>query len=398
MQKRLFPLIRKHLIPFRALKTFTIILSLFLASGFTNAQNYLINGLGEYSEFSETTLIVKLELESPATDALEAIAVESNKKLSIRILKDKSPRAWSRIWIQNLSINNPPNTIKTQTNDLIAMTQAIKGSLVSGDVVEFERVANDLTIMSIDDVEITDFNTPGFFEFLLSAFIGSIPPSSELKAALLSGGDINNDTNILFDSLGFLNDRPQKLARWGKPKPAPAPKPIEKPVEVAEEEEASSDSTEEVTEVAEEEITEVVEEKVAEESVEEVADEPEEVAQQQAEEVEEVAEEEAPILITAESLLASQNYQRAVLTKVYQNIKYPSSAQRRNREGSLRLVISIGAQGELINTEIVQNARYATFDDAAERAVKRAAPFNPLPAGTLEIPMVLEIPIGFKLN
>lgn len=394
MQKRLVPFISEYLFlhrSFNILKIFAIILSLSLAAGSANAQNYLTNGMGEYSEFNETTLILKLELESPATDPLEAIAVDTNKKLSIRILKDKSPRAWSRIWIQNLSINNPPDTIKAQTNDLIAMTQAIKGTLVAGDLVEFERVANDLTIMSIDDVEITDFTTPEFFEFLLSAFIGSIPPSSELKAALLSGGDVSNETSVFFDSMGYLNDRPARLARWAKPAPAPVPaaEPEPEPAPAVEEEPV------EVAEAAPEEVVEEVVEETVEEVAEEVA-EAEPVVEETVEEV--VEEEDAPILITAESLLAAQNYQRAVLAKVYQNIKYPSSAQRRNREGSLRVAISIGEDGRLINAEVVQNARYSTFDDAALRAVKSAAPFDPLPVGTLEIPMVLEVPIAFKLQ
>lgn len=385
-----------------------VLITLLWASA-TTAQSYLINGLGEYSEFNENTLIVRLELENPAREPIEAIAVDTNKRLSIRILQDKTPRAWSRIWIQNLSINNPPEIIKAQTNDLIAMTQAIKGTLNAGDIVEFERVANDLTILNIDGVEITDFITPGFFEFLLSAFIGPIPPSSELKAALLAGGDINNETNVLFESLGYTDDRPRTLARWGKPAPAPKPAPKPEPVDVAVEEETVTETAvEETAEVAEEAVTEVTEEAVTEvigDVVAEVAEDITEAVEEAVEEIaaeeeyiEEVAEEDAAILITAESLLAAQNYQRSVLAKVYQNIKYPSAAQRRNREGSLRVAISIGADGNLVNTSIVQNARFASFDDSAIKAIKKAAPFDPLPAGTLEIPMVLEIPVLFKLN
>ena len=373
------------------------LLACLLVGNQASAQDYLINGLGEYNEFNETTLIVKLELESPARDALEAIAVDTNKKLSIRILKDKSPRAWSRIWIQNLSINNPPDTIKTQTGDLIAMTQAIKGTLMNGDVVEFERLANDLTILSIDGVEVADFTTPGFFEFLLSAFIGPIPPSSGLKAALLAAGDFNNDTNFLFDSPGYLSDRPRTIARWNQPAPEPAPVARETAAETVAEtaEEQPDDAADIVEETAEERpegTTDIVEETAEEQPESGGADIVEEVTEGQAEE------EEAPISITAESLLATQNYQRAVLTKIYQNIKYPSSALRRNHEGSLRISLSIGADGELIDTEIIQNANYRTFDNAAIRAAKRAAPFGPLPAGTLEIPLLLDIPIVFRLE
>ena len=348
-----------------------------------HAQSYLVNGLGNYSEFNQATLIVKLELESSATDALGAIAIDSNKQLSIRILKDRTPRAWSRIWIQNLSINNPPDAIKTQTNDLIAMTQAIKASLLTGDVVEFERVANDLTLMRVNGVELTDFKTAGFFEFLLSAFIGPIPPSSELKSALLAGGNYSDATNLFFNSLTYSENRAEQIAAWiappPAPKPEPEPEPATAPVEVAE-------AT--LQENAEEQASEVVEEAVAEATT----DEPKEEVEEQ------TAEEEAPILITAESLLATQNYQRATLTKIYKNLSYPSSAQRRKREGSLRVAVSIGDNGQLVDAEVVQNAEYAVFDKAALKAVRTAAPFDPLPVGTIEVPMVLEIPVAFRLQ
>ena len=387
MHQRLFPFSGTNT-PIRSLLKLVQIFTTLFCLAFSKAgyvQTYLINGLGEYSEFNEAALIVKLELESPATDALGAIAIDSNKQLSIRILKDRTPRAWSRIWIQNLSINNPPDTLKRQTNDLIAMTQAMKGRLMVGDVVEFERVANDLTLMRVNGVELADFTTAGFFEFLLSAFIGSIPPSGELKLALLAGGNYSAETSLLFDSLTYTEDRSEQVAGWIAPPPAPEPEPepIATSVEVAEEavpEKAAEQTKEVVEQTAQKEVAKAITEK----AVEDIP--------------EEVTEEETPIVITAESLLAAQNYQRTTLSKIYQNLSYPSSAQRRNREGSLRVVISIGNNGQLVDAEVVQNAQFSVFDKAALKAVSAAAPFDPLPAGTIEVPMMLEIPVAFRLQ
>lgn len=376
--------------PISLVRPLTLIVAL-LISVQASSQNYLVNGIGAYQEFGEATLIVKLELENPATNPLEAIAVDTNKRLSFRLLKDKSPRLWSRIWIQNLSINNPPATITTQTNDLIAMTQAFKGSLQVGDIVEFERIANDLTIMSVDGVEVADFSTPEFFEFLLSAFIGSVPPSSELKDALLGGADTDSgsDAMVVFDTVAYAAGRPAAIARWIAPAPEPDPEPL---VEVAAEEPAPVVEQEDVIEEAATEVPAETEVAVAVEP----APEPEPIVEDVVEEI--MAEEDAPIIITAESLLAAQNYQRSVLTKVYQNIVYPPSALRRNREGSLRVAISINENGSLNRVDVTQNARYTNLDEAAVEAVQDAAPFEPLPAGTPEIPMVLEIPVTFQLN
>jgi len=363
------------------------------------AQNYITNGVGAYTEFSETTLLIKLELEAPAVDPVEVIAVDTSKKLSFRIMQNRSPRAWSKIWIQNLSINNSPDTLSTQTNDLIAMTQVLQGTLRTGDLVEFERIASDLTIMSINGHEMADFETIGFFEFLMTAFIGSIPPSSELKNNLLAGGNVSGDASILFGSMDFTQERAAQIAGWATS------------AVVADAPDTDNDSeAESISSYQDEESGQETEIASTEEDLEN--EQPTDTSELTSDEVPEVAnelpsstgadtveeDEDAPVMITAESLMATQNYQRSVLRGVYQELEYPSSAQRRNREGSLRLSIAINANGAVSKIEVTESAQYDVFDEAAIVAIENASPFDPLPQGTMEVPMVLEIPIAFRLQ
>jgi len=388
-----------------------IILSSLLAIiGFTHipvlAQGYITNGIGAYTEFNERTLLIKLELEAPATNPVEVLALDSSKKLSFRIMQNLSPRAWSKIWIQSLSINHSPDTLTTQTDDLIAMTQVLKGSLRTGDLIEFERVTPNLTVMAINGHGVSDFETPGFFEFLMSAFIGSIPPSSELKNKLLAGGSSFGDEAILFDSLGFSGQRAAQISGWSIPVETVMP---EAEVAVADETETQSEQepagqpeteTGEAVSTEIEPLTEVSEESGSGETQQVVRAESETVSDPEAVAESEFTEEEAdeaPVTITAESLLAAQNYQRSVLLTVYQSLEYPSIAQRRNREGSLRLAISINRNGSASSIEVVESAEYEVFDEAAIEAIENALPFDPLPQSITEIPMVLEIPIAFQL-
>ena len=153
--------------------------------------------MGEYREFNKPTLLIKLDLTSPTSDALSAVSMDRQKELSFRILEDRSIRSWSQIWIQNLSINNPPTILKDQADDLIRMTKAIPSKLTQGDLVAFKRLENDLTVMTVDGVELEQFETPNFFEFLLSAFIGPVPPSSKLKSSLLQDGEIPSENKQL---------------------------------------------------------------------------------------------------------------------------------------------------------------------------------------------------------
>lgn len=388
-----------------------IFLVLLTAIGFTHthvmAQSYITNGVGAYTEFNERTLLIKLELEAPATDPVEVMAVDTSKKLSFRIMQNRSPRAWSKIWIQNLSINNSSDALASQTDDLIAMTQALQGSLRTGDLVEFERIATDLTVMTINGHEVADFETPGFFEFLMTAFIGPIPPSSELKNKLLTGSRDFSDEAILFDSLGFTEQRAAQIATWVASETAvasesdvPTPEldtaeqegPVTEPeqgleqeplgeiFEVADTDNELSTETEETVET--EEVTDSESEAIAEAGADATGEETDE----------------APVRITAESLMAVQNYQRSVLQAVYRELEYPRIAQRRNREGALRLAIAINNNGSASSIEVIESAEYQVFDEAAIEAIENALPFDPLPEGTTEIPMVLEIPIAFRLQ
>ena len=390
-----------------------------MSTSLVSAQSVVTNGVGEYREFNKPALMIKLDLGIPTKDALEAVSMDVRKQLSFRMLEDRSARRWSQIWIQNLSINSPPTVLTKQTDDLIRMTQAIPSTLLRGDLVEFERVANDLTLMIVDGVEVAEFQTPDFFEFLLSAFIGPVPPSSELKSSLLQAGDINSDASALFGSIGYSKERSNTVTSWTKPV-EPKPEPVVEPAEQVEVAESSEDRVEEIvygvqddteeqlattttieddtvildpTEASIEQETLPAEEvsaiapiELAGEPIAETASLPEPVA------------EDAPILITADSLLAVQNYQRQMLLKIYQNMEYPRAAQRRNREGSLRVAVSLKKDGSLDNVALLQQADYDGFNEAALAAIDSALPFNDLPESILDLPMTVEIPIQFRLQ
>lgn len=415
-----FPITRK------VLRSISILSVLTFFSIQATAQNTVINGVGEYTEFGKPTLLIKLELGVPTEDVKEVLAMDSSKQLSFRLLEDRTARRWSQLWIQSLSINNGPSALTKQTDDLIMMSQAIPAGLKQGDLIEFERVANNLTLMIMDGVEIAEFETEGFFEFLLSAFIGPVPPSGELKAALLKAGDINTDTNVLFDSLSYSLDRADVIASWIAPEEEVIEEPAEQVVaeaaEVVEVEVATTETAAEAiapveTTVA---VADIVEEVTGNAPDLELADSgggrPDDsstpTSRQNAgskagskagsqgtnQASTPVEEEDAPIIFTAESLLAVQNYQREMLVKIYQNIEYPRAAQRRNREGSLRIAVAVNKDGSLDNVSLLQEAEYEDFNDAALVAVDEASPFTSLPDTVLDLPMVVEIPIQFRLQ
>lgn len=365
------------------------------------AQATVTNGVGEYIEFGKPTMVLKLDMGVPTSNASEAVSTDTAKKLSFRLIEDRTVRSWSQIWIQNLSINSPPDSLRKNTNDLIAMTRAIPTALKQGDLIEFERVAEDLTIMMLNRVEVSSFETPGFFEFLMSAFVGPIPPSSELKAALLAAGDLDISASSLFDTYNYSVDRAGQIAgiinsSSDDESDEVASASDDTPEDAASEVEAEESS--ESTEVAATETETTAEPEVA--AVESPAEEEIESEPEPAPEPEfvEAEPEPEPVLITAESLLAIQNYQREMLSKIYKNLVYPNSAIRRDREGSLRLSVAVNRDGSLYKVDVVEEARFSSLNKAAIAAVDDAAPFSKLPDTVIDDQMVVEIPVQFRLQ
>ena len=398
--------------------------SILVVATIANAQNTITNGLGEYREFNKPTLLIKLDLTSPTSDALSAVSMDRQKELSFRILEDRSIRSWSQIWIQNLSINNPPTILRDQADDLIRMTKAIPSKLTQGDLVAFKRLENDLTVMTVDGVELEQFETPNFFEFLLSAFIGPVPPSSKLKSSLLQDGEIRSEDKTRFASLDYSNERSRLVASWRSPQ-QPAP------VDIA----VNQNNTEVVatkpTAKTASEDLDVAAEKIdtAPKPSQDMAQEYKPIEQvavkftKQAEEIKPGYDallvptslarrttdpvitpalaptpDDEPIHITAETLLATQNFQRQVLLSIYQNMEYPSTERRLNREGSVRVSFDVNEDGSLGNVALLQEAKYSGFNKAALAAIDSTLSFKDLTDSALNLPMTIELPIQFKLQ
>jgi protein TonB len=61
------------------------------------------------------------------------------------------------------------------------------------------------------------------------------------------------------------------------------------------------------------------------------------------------------------------------------NLNYPQAARQKNIYGKLQLSVSIRADGSVENVEVSRSSRQPILDAAAQRIVKLAAPFAPLP-------------------
>jgi len=73
--------------------------------------------------------------------------------------------------------------------------------------------------------------------------------------------------------------------------------------------------------------------------------------------------------------------------------QYPKRAQRRNEQGVVKIVFTIGNDGEVVSVNILTSSGSRLLDGAAIDAVKKASPFARPPNGS----MIIQLPIRFEL-
>ncbi len=98
--------------------------------------------------------------------------------------------------------------------------------------------------------------------------------------------------------------------------------------------------------------------------------------------------------VTGESRVMTERAYTGLVQKKIEAVKqYPKRAQRHNDQGVVKIVFTIGNDGELISADILESSGSRILDRAAMDAVKRASPFASPPNG----PVIIQLPIKFEL-
>ena len=92
-----------------------------------------------------------------------------------------------------------------------------------------------------------------------------------------------------------------------------------------------------------------------------------------------------------------ESYVRALRQRIQDRLVYPWTAVRRGQQGVVELELRLGPDGRLVAVEVVAGASADTLRVAAVAAVRGAAPF-PFPPGLAARPLVIRLPVEFRLR
>ncbi len=383
----------------------------------------LINGISVHSEFNKERFIGALYSETLSTDASAILQSTEAKRLELRITaKRLSARRLSKMWIEGMAINNSGATLSEQAQNMVKFTSLIKQKLVAGDHLVIDYVPGEGTKVRANDTELGTIESDAFFNLLLRTWIGSVPLSSDFRAAMLTAGDVDGDLLARFEAIQPSENRlnafaepvakpkksvPAAMIAAASPTPAVSQPVISAPALVQAptlaqapslpqpEIEAPAEPTPGTTPAESTPAEEVAATDAPIMSEDEVFGD-EATLDEDALLDEEEADEDLPLL-TAESLLSRQLYHSKLLKWTYKYIRYPKRAVSRGHEGSVRLTVTIDREGNVQNVAEMENSKHSTLNKEALKAVGRATPFPPVPEDVVGTDFEFSLPIVFRL-
>ena len=105
---------------------------------------------------------------------------------------------------------------------------------------------------------------------------------------------------------------------------------------------------------------------------------------------------------SADFLLGQTKTRDTYLNRLARHISqfrfYPQSSRSRNEEGRVRMRVTVARDGHLLDVKVDKSSGYPAIDAAELEAIRKAAPFPPLP---LDIPgesVVFILPVTYELT
>jgi len=412
------------------MKSIKIVFSLLVFTLAVSAQAApLLNGLALEKQFNKELYIAAIYSENLSGDSAGLLNSELPRRLEVRILADSLPaRRFRNQWMESIAINNGGDTLSSQAENMVTFANLFKGRLLRGDQLAIDFAADTgITTVFLNGITLGELNDPDFFNTLMRAWVGPVPPSTDFRDGLLAAGDIPSGLLTSFEALEPSSERiadlqlklisqeeilaaaeePEKEGALLKPTLAAAdlappamtltPAAVEtvEVIELAEEAAGAVAQTEATAPLLQSEDAPL--QRAGSENTEKAQLAAIDSTSETAANVEEMLEEEEEAPLTAGMILARQIFHSSLLRHTFSHIRYPKRAQERGQEGSVRLHVVINSSGHIQEIQTVQDSRYGTLNREARAAVERAAPYPPVPPQLGSESFSFSLPITFNL-
>ena len=387
------------------MKPIKIIIALMVFATALSAQAApLLNGLALEQQFNKDRYIAAVYSDTLADSASVLLDSNTSRRIEIRVVADSlSARRFRNQWMESIAINNAGDTLSKQAEDMVSFANLFKGRLYKGDRLSADFSGNSgVTTIALNGVELGTIRDREFFNTLLRAWVGPIPPSTDFRDGLLAAGDVAPSLLGSYELLGPSDERiaqvrESTVATEEQPQSASAPqaeKPIPSKPKLAADIPPPTLAGLQNTPASAAAAAPAQPEPRPQQSQPKPKTAATRPAPAPKEELEE-DEDEGPL--TADMLLARQIYHSILLRHTFKNTRYPKRAQERGQEGSVRLNVVIDPRGNVREIQTLQESRFSSLNRAAEDAVERASPYPAAPPQLAREAYQFTVPITFRL-
>ena len=150
-----------------------------------------LNGFGrrEATRFfiTGTVYVAALHVESPSREADRILQSDELKQITLRYLYAIEEADMKRAWAYSFEQSCPKRDCAAWEKPIASFDGLVRG-VSPGDTYVY-RFFPDRVEVELDGAPLGSIAAPGFSALLLSTWIGSAPPTQDLKQALLGGSN-----------------------------------------------------------------------------------------------------------------------------------------------------------------------------------------------------------------
>ena len=390
------------------------ILLFFITAAFADERESLVNadgvtlrlhGIGVAQELQSDLYLGAIYLPDAITSIPSAMSSNTSKRMTFKVLANFLPtKALQRHWKERIALNNPRAKWQANGDTILRFSSTFKDNLKRGDKVDFDYSPTAGTRIYLNEQLLDTLGGEPFFNLLMSAWFGDLPPTKSFKTALLNAqaGDERQLAIQQFASLHYtsrpllsaakVDANPESETALAAPVKSSA-KPAAATVV------ASKANTKASTTVA------VVNGKP--EPVAVVQEMPRTDVKTEAKtEIEALAITTAATSAASASKIENQNalvdedlligaYKREALERIRGFLEFPPRAWRLGLTGSGLLRANINREGQLLSSEIVQSTGQMILDQAMNKMLERSLPLPPPPPELSSNELMIEVPVDF---
>ncbi len=414
-----------------------------------------LTGIAEYSELRRPYYIGALYLDKSVISAGQVLSSWGRRRMEMRITAERwTPRRFSSQWTQALILNADSAQLQKFDDAFVSFNNLPRGALRRGDHLVVESDKKGRTRVSLNGTEMFAENTPGFFEVLLSTWIGDKPPSTEFKNAILStveqslmakyralqpsdkrtlavatwpdGGAVEDaaeaeevafqeatiataqasrnttqpgsDTQAVTAAPAAVVAPPASVAESVATKPA-LTRPVTPKTEAVSMPVAAANRNDRlVKEIA---VTDAATQAAPPKNAPPVAGRAKVVALAPSSRSMPLAADEPaidPAIFRLQQETLLKLYRSSIIKRALRQVKYPKSSVRRGHEGTVLLELTVDRSGKMVSLETSSKTRYKKLNKAAIAAVYDAGSLPAVPAGLEGNNITVSIPVTFTLQ